>query len=990
MTLLGVSAAIGAVAFAVLLFSDFTSGWRSATDSDAIVTLTKSVTAEEESVREIANITRARVLDRVLPATERTRIIARDPKVIETMRTCKQEEVTALANALVRESTEIDLVAIFDKTGALCSFNTESAEGRPFPEGGIAEVFSKSFDSRPIVQSCLRGNTSRPALEFQLHCDFTPALNNSVGLSVAYSMPVVDPADGSRLGVVSARLWFERLLEVLPRDSKNMTVVFVSDTGEVFEESINPRGAPFRIPPETVRAMLQRLDTSGESRSLFLWRDLAVDLTLVPDEATIANGALYVLAYADNEWLTAQAREDRTTLALAGAGVSLLILAIIALAWVSQQQRAGRELATAREAADAANAAKSEFLAAMSHEIRTPMNGVIGMVDVLMQTSLRPNQMNLAQAIRTSADSLLAVVGDILDFSKIEAGKLEIDPVSMSVESVVEGSCVLLNSLVAKRALQLTHFIDPRIPALVSGDPDRVRQIMVNLISNAVKFSSGLDRQGRVAVRATLAGEGDDGYIWVEFTVGDNGIGMDESVRARLFRPFQQGTHGTTRTHGGTGLGLAISQRLANLMGGVITVTSTPGAGSIFTARVPFLPLATTQTEPSLVTGSRVLVISKHQQQAADVLAYLAHAGAHASLVGDLNAATKADAYVWIVNPSDSMTMVEIRDHVRAYRMSQDPAPPPFIVLTCAAQLTPPLRTPDMVQLDGAMITRKALLTEIGIALGRASVEALADPKPASAITEPRIAARKHTARILVAEDNEINQEVIRSQLDLLGYPNDVAADGVDALAMWKTGGYSIVLSDLHLPNMDGYQLAQAIRREESEHSLTRMPIIALTADALKGTDSKCREAGMDDYLTKPLLLADLGECLERWVPQHVSVRPDALRAQVGDDRVMIEQLLRGYASRLDEFIVSIDVAVCERDWRKAGEIAHKLKSSSRTVGADRLGALCEEIEHACKPAAVTAADPTRVTSSALPLLKKEARSVAECLKQVLARSVTS
>lgn len=967
----------GAVAFSYLLIE---SRQEDSVEHDGTVQrLPMEANDEQDHVRAVAEMTRQRVLDQVRPAMERTQKIATDPAVIEAMRSCDQSAVTLVANQLVRGSTEIDLVAVFDSRGTLCGFNSEDADGRAFPSAGIAELYSKSFADRPIINSCLRADISRPALEFQLHCDFTPALNNSVGLSVAYSVPVNDPQTGARLGVVSARLWFERLLAVLPTFRTNTAAVFVAENGEVFEESVNPRGSTFPIPPTVVQEMRAALDSSGQTQSLFLWKDLVVDLGLVRDDATIAEGALYVLSYADRAWVTSQARQDRGTLALTGGALSLLVLCGLCATCLFQQWRMSTQLAAARSASESANQAKSDFLAAMSHEIRTPMNGVIGMVDVLMQTSLRANQMDIARSIRFSADSLLTIVGDILDFSKIEAGKLELIPAPMCIEDVVEGSSSLFGSIMAKRHVHFTHFVDPEMPALVVGDANRLRQILVNLLSNAIKFSSGLERPGCISLRATMDGREAD-RDWVRVTITDNGIGMSDAVQSRLFQPFQQGVSGTTRSHGGTGLGLVISQRLANLMGGQISVASVPGEGSTFSLRLPFKRQAQPERAASLIAGASALVIGRNTQRLRDCLAHLRFAGVTASTAANLRTNRVADLLVWVVEPDDGLDMESIRQFIREYRSAHSECTTPFIVLTCAAQRTPPFRTSEMVQIDGAMTTRVAFLRELAVALGRLS-PILEDEEATPSVLNPdRIRPREMRAnkRILVAEDNETNQEVIRAQLDLLGFPNDIAEDGEAALEAWRKGNYCLVLSDLHLPKMDGMQLTAAIRAEEAASGRMRTPILALTANAVKGTDSACKSVGMDDYLTKPLLLSDLQVCLDRWTSaptltgdgSEVCVRVEALRELVGNDEKVIQRLLADYRARTPAIVQSIERTVAEGSWKAAADLGHKLKSSSRAVGAIRLASLCEQIEQAG-----SANDGAR-TSATLALLLTEHQAV--------------
>lgn len=269
---IGVGSAIGAIVFAGLFVSSAATNSEAMMRDDTVRVLERATDSEQSHVRSIAELTRERVLDRLRPAMARAEIIANDPVVIAAMRSCNKAEITDLANEIVRESTELDLVAVFNSKGTLCAFNTMTAKGEKFPIDGIEQIFSKIFSDVIVISSCLQGTAVKPALEFQLHCDFTPALIKSVGLSVAYSVPVLDPIDKQRLGVISVRMWFKRLLEVLPETDPNTQVVFVSDSGEVFEESKNPRGGPFEIPPKKVREMLGLLGSSDLTSSLFLWK----------------------------------------------------------------------------------------------------------------------------------------------------------------------------------------------------------------------------------------------------------------------------------------------------------------------------------------------------------------------------------------------------------------------------------------------------------------------------------------------------------------------------------------------------------------------------------------------------------------------------------------------------------------------------------------------------------------------------------------------
>ncbi len=670
-------------------------------------------------------------------------------------------------------------------------------------------------------------------------------------------------------------------------------------------------------------------------------------------------------------------------------------------------------LEQAKLEAEQANRAKSEFLPTMSHEIRTPMNGVTGMLDVLQQSSLNGSQIDAVNIIRDSGFSLLAIIDDILDFSKIEADKLQLENVPMSVADVVEGACETMNHMALQKKVELTLFTDPVIPAIVMGDPGRLRQILVNLTNNAIKFSGVSQQQGKVSVRVLPArivpsANGTTAstptQVTLEFRVTDNGIGMEKETQSRLFKPFTQADSSTTRNFGGTGLGLAISRHLVNIMGGDISVQSEPGTGSVFTVRLSFkripehldagqassrhVAIKPDLQNPNLVAGLSCLVVGR-EGFADDLAVYLKHAGALVERMADL-----ASVQEWIATrpPGLSIVLIDIAtgnpsllDGLRATARARPESKIRFVAIRRGQRREPRLEDTDLVFMDSNVLARKKLLKAVAIAAGRIEQTDWQDDANPSKVgtavagtvkTPPtplsHEEARRQVRLILVAEDNDINQKVILQQLKLLGQTADIAGNGREALEQWQSGGYGLLLTDLHMPEMDGYELTASIRARErvaNKAGMPRIPIVAITANALKGEAEHCREVGMDDYLSKPVQLVNLKVMLEKWLPladtgsvKVETALPDSskaitppvvdvnvLKALVGDDEAIISEFLHDYRLSAATIAAELRTAFTAGDTAAIVAAAHKLKSSSRSVGALALGELCAEMEQAGK-----------------------------------------
>jgi PAS domain S-box-containing protein len=632
-----------------------------------------------------------------------------------------------------------------------------------------------------------------------------------------------------------------------------------------------------------------------------------------------------------------------------------------------------------RDEAETATKAKASFLAAMSHEIRTPMNGIIGMVDLLRQSDFSKEHQGMLQTISDSGQSLVTIINDILDFSKIEAGKLELESIPFSVLETVEGSVASLTTLIQEKGLKLLLYVDPKIPQFVTGDPVRIRQIVTNLGSNACKFTES----GEVEIRAELIERNDKKKVSVRFRIIDQGIGISEQGQKKLFTAFSQAESSTTRKYGGTGLGLTICQRLTELMQGDITVESTLGKGSEFTVTVPFAPSdkRIVVDKQSDLKGINILLINKNEKEQFICRSYLEHWHAKVDIAKQSDEPVTAMRHylkehkqldlIIVGSDWDRDTQLDMRKQIHT---AAEFSGIKTILLIQGLRNQPRLDDPETVTLDVNPLKRIPFISAVSIAIGRASpevfhneqIEDLKVDKVALSVED----AIKQNALILVAEDNPTNQDVISRQLNMLGYTCEMAEDGKQALEAWHSEHYFILLTDCHMPEMDGYDLAGAIRKEE-KNTGQRAPIIAITANALQGEADRCLAAGMDDYMSKPIDMKELRDKLRRWMPhftpsaksstatprkkKSVSKKSSApideraLKEMFGDDSDMIKEILNDFVQPSLDIIDEMKSAYTKHSANGIKQAAHKLKSSARSVGANDLANLCTALETAGK-----------------------------------------
>ncbi len=771
-------------------------------------------------------------------------------------------DVQALLDTIVSSSTYLRSVSVLDASGRVVSSSNRQNIGRSFSlsQLGLRGEISDGLDN------------GQPLFVRDLH-ELDDSTDSGVAGSLAergvYVLPFatltkVGSTNLTLLALVNPAYLFPDH-RAGPRDDAGYEVLF-DYTGTVLAATPN---APFIVGSRSPRLpMFDLLNNDIEFGRFDLARKggeaAANGNHLVNFRASRSFPVVAVVALSE-ERVLANWREDARSLATTGFAAALLALlyAVTLHRTMGTGERRREELRKARDAAESANAAKSAFLSTMSHEIRTPMNGVLGMAALLRETPLNAQQQEFARTISDSGEALLSIINDILDFSKIEAGHMRIDIVDCALLPLAEGCIDTLASRAASRGLVLSSYVDPALPAIVQADGGRLRQILLNLVDNAIKFTPS----GEVTLRVTLAGHS-NGMCRVRFDVIDSGIGISEETLARLFQPFVQADSSVTRMYGGTGLGLSICKRLLALMGSRIDVDTCPGSGSTFhfelelgvTAPAPAAPLLPPKTVLVLtplghharVLGSYLHAWQMPAQHAADMEEALRLAGdmlpALAIVDGRLPQAGEAARMLAVSQPGVRLLLL-----LDDSDSDSDSARGPALRKQFHATLRRPFR-------------QAALQEALLFALERRHYLADAADLPPAGGKQDDASETAAPGLVLLVEDNLINQKVALHQLGRLGYTAHVASNGEEALAAIALHDYALVLMDCQMPVLDGFEATRRIRDAERCGG-RHLPIVAMTANAAEGDRERCLGAGMDDYLAKPIVSNALAALLHDYVP---------------------------------------------------------------------------------------------------------------------------
>ncbi|WP_237363543.1 ATP-binding protein [Vibrio marisflavi] len=659
---------------------------------------------------------------------------------------------------------------------------------------------------------------------------------------------------------------------------------------------------------------------------------------------------------------------------------------------ITKEKNAQDFLRHESEIAQAANEAKSMFLANMSHEIRTPMNGVVGMLSLLSESDMTGEQHNMVRTIKDSALTLLHIINDILDFSKIEAGQMSLESVPVELPMVVERTLDVLGLQASKKGIDLYATYSANLPRVVMSDSVRLSQILLNIVGNAVKFTDGQNNtSGLVCIHAEYKANGASPQI--EITVSDNGIGMTDEQMLKLFNAFTQADTSTTRLFGGTGLGLSITKTLLELMGGDIGVRSEYGVGSTFTIHIPFVEVENQpkHTDCEDMLGNKLLFVTNDKSLVEACKRTLKGYECETTFVSSFSRARFVLEYAEnnynpynIIVLGPDVDLQKVAEELKGLKevISSDYK---FIRMTQNASPEESMQHTGLYPYACKPFKPSELINHIAIVTGKRTPEVLEDSN--EQIEQTPVGSEM--GLILVVDDQPTNRDVMKRQLNFLGFECEMAVHGQDALTKWQSKHFDLILTDCHMPVMDGYELALSVRNaEHQDRSLGHTPIIAITANALADASDQCLSSGMDDYLAKPVELKTLGGCVKKWL--HISPRPERSNDAVIVDEVeepivevenaeakveheitratdkpespicmqsledilgtsdddIVYPLLQGYWESVISDVEEIDRALEEEDEQKLQQLAHAAKGAARSAGAETIASTFEELQN--------------------------------------------